>query len=454
MIHIFVPTIVLSLLTQLVWVYSTSVQISGRCVDLCTHDVLNLYPKCAIQYLSHACQVIPCIDNNKSNQSNDKQMSTYACGFFVKNNIQVYLNDTTIWHNVSHTEGIKLEILMKEELKQMLTNDLPIDMYLLLDATFTTTKLLDDFKRNVFKLIHHLENLSSDVHAGIGIFRDESELTNGFTNLLSLSTRLQQVATKVGTITNEGGLDFYEAHLPALYITATNETIGFRSFDNNGKVKVKKMDEKMNMNGLKMILMMSSFVGHEPSCTGNLPILDRRIVSEVLMKRKIIPIFYSAPGFGMDAQPVPYGCSSSNKNTSAKRGQGSYITKKTAGVYIRGEENQFDVTDVNEAISKKVEDYVNSVNSVMMKVVSVDGKDCERWFVVSGKFDKTKKNLQVSKNDTVSLILTPKTNIVCSVKSKVIFPIRCRLKFFVNSQQIPYIMSLSVTSIDCKSSKS
>lgn len=220
-----------------------------------------------------------------------------------------------------------------------------IDLYFLIDATFTNRALLREAQDSIPVLMQSVAALRADPAFGAGIFRDESELWDGFQNIATLTDRQSDVVAAVADAKGTGGLDYFESNLAALYQAARNDSVGWRR------------------SARKFVIMAAAFVGHEPTCTGDLPRLDRAVVVDALVKDGIAPILYSAPDDVMDAATVPYGCKNAN---AAGKGQGSYVSEKASGAFIKGKAKELVVDDV-----------LASVKELFYKV-RVDLKDCEK----------------------------------------------------------------------------
>lgn len=222
-----------------------------------------------------------------------------------------------------------------------------VDVYAVLDATFTNRALVRAVRTALPDLFAAVDAVSAHAAFGAAIFRDESELWNGFANLQSLTAEKRAVHEALENTTGAGGLDYFESNLVALYLAATNTSVGWRR------------------NARKVIVMAASFVGHEPTCTGRLPKLNRSVVAHTLVEERIVPVFYSRPGDGLDAATVPYGCSGSS---TAGVGQGSHIARVAGGAIVEGDAKVFDTNLVLDAIKAR------------LLRVNIDTSDCDAIF--------------------------------------------------------------------------
>lgn len=142
----------------------------------------------------------------------------------------------------------------------------PEDIYLLTDATGSMGGLISIVKANLNNIITTRKASVDDLRFGVGIYRDELELSNGFQNLLSLSKDFAAVQSKVNSITATGGNDRDEAGLAALYKIATDGSFGWRS------------------NAQKVVVLFGDEPQHEPTCVHGKVITRSDVIDALLAK--------------------------------------------------------------------------------------------------------------------------------------------------------------------------
>lgn len=217
-----------------------------------------------------------------------------------------------------------------------------MDVYLLLDATGSMNEPIMAIRKNFPKLAAGVK-ATSDAAFGVGIFRDERDLDNGFEQLQSISTDSGRSATALSKITAVGGQDAEEANLVALYKLATDESIGWR--DASRRIVIYVADEP----------------GHEPSCLGNGLKIDRAMVVDALNKAGISVIAISyAPG-KLNVATKQLGCSISTED--AGPGQGTAIVKGTGGILLERSPTNFDVGVMLKSIRKLTKRVTLSKNT-------------------------------------------------------------------------------------------
>lgn len=299
------------------------VDIDGRCPSECTDDIIGLFEECA-PLVKKGCTFSRCDE------------TTYSCSYNRNGPDYYELGETASFSQFDFNETVTVPI----SLMSIKPN---VDLYLLMDATFTNRVLLRDSQESFPKFMDAFSTLSVDAAFGAGIFRDESELWNGFANVQSITVKTGLVESAFKETVGEGGLDYFESNLVALYQAATNSSVEWRKYSR------------------KFVILAAAFVGHEPTCTGDLPKLDREIVAKTLRKEGVVPILYSAPDNVMDAATVPYGCTGTE---TAGAGQGSYVAKNGGGDFIKGKAKSLDTMEL-----------MSSIQSLFYSV-NVNTKDC------------------------------------------------------------------------------
>lgn len=297
--------------------------VKGRCPDKCVNNTEKLFRACAPLF-SHGCEFSEC------------QNRVYACRVMPKGPPFYELGEKVTISGAKIGEDVKLPL--------SLTSARPrVDIYFVLDATFTNKLLVKDAKTSYALFMQRVSAFGLDAAFGVGIFRDESELKNGFKNLQTISTDANMTAAALNQVEGMGGLDYFESNLVALYKTTVNGSVGWRP------------------GARRIVVMAAAFVGHEPTCSKGLPRLTRGFVADALVNASVTPVFYSAPGDVMDAATVPYGCADAE---TVGKGQTSYIAKKAGGVFLKGASRKLDVDAVYSA-----------VEGLLMNV-SADESDC------------------------------------------------------------------------------
>lgn len=361
---------------------STTIDVKGRCPDKCNPNTLSLFKSCA-PLVDDGCEFGVCKNH------------VFACRMspngppFYKLGEKVTITD----HPIRKPLNFSISLLQAAP---------TIDVYFLLDATFTNRFIVRDAQNSYGLLIERLNSLGIDASYGLGIFRDESELSDGFKNLQSITKKGDKVIAALQTVEGMGGLDYFESNLVALYKVAIGKGIGWRK------------------NSRKYVIMAAAFVGHEPTCTGSLPQLNRQVVANRLKSKSIIPVFYSAPGRVMDAATVPYGCQG---NETAGSGQSSFITKQTNGTFIAG-----------MARTLKIDELYNAVTDSLFSL-SVDASTCERFANV--KYNTT-LGMPMTHGEGIEVELNLLTKL-CQGKGNSTKPISptCTVQFLFNGQKNP-----------------
>ncbi|KAI0559859.1 von Willebrand factor A-like protein [Gracilaria domingensis] len=181
-------------------------------------------------------------------------------------------------------------------------------------------------------------------HFGIGIFRDEEELDNGFENVHSMSDDTASVLTSINSIEATGGSGGAEANLVALYKVATDESIGWRE------------------DSRKLLVYFGDFPGHEPSCVGGLEITRNTVIDAINAKG----IHIIAVNFGSDVTPETdgstgfnspaesFGCGSLEMSDAR---QGNEIAFNTKGETV----SKTDQLDLQNSIHRFMSSSVNGI---------------------------------------------------------------------------------------------
>lgn len=220
------------------------------------------------------------------------------------------------------------------------------DVYLLIDATGSMGSLIMAIQEEFSRLAAGVR-ATSDAAFGVGIFRDERELTNGFENLQSLTSSVREAQGALQNISARGGQDAEEANLVALYEVATAESIGWREASR------------------RIVIYVADEPGHEPTCLSDGLKLTRGKVVRALNDAAISVIAMSYPPGALDRATKQLACGTDVAD--AGEGQGTELAEKTGGFYLGGVEDVFDVNLILSSIRK------------LTKRVTVDSNTCDKY---------------------------------------------------------------------------
>lgn len=199
---------------------------------------------------------------------------------------------------------------------------LETDFYFLSDATGSMRTAINTAKERANELIN-IFGRRTNVAFGVGMYRDETELSMGFMNLQSivqtsgsdgapLPGNVDKVKQAINRLVATGGGDADEANLVALYKVATDKSIGWRE------------------RSRKILVYFGDFPGHEPSCViPGLTITRGTVISALNAKRiTVIAVNFR----GLNNAPVPFRCPSGLPPGGP--GQAKDITSETSGVEV------------------------------------------------------------------------------------------------------------------------
>lgn len=248
------------------------------------------------------------------------------------------------------------------------------DIYFLADATGSMNGILNSVKANFLKLAAETDKMG-DVAYGVGIFRDERELTSGFRNVEPITTSLDKARAALSKFAAKDGLDSPEGNLVALYQIATQpKNIGWRD------------------GARRVILFIGDNPGHEPSCVKGIEgAVTRERVIMLLNGANIavISLTFSTPG--LDGVPSLFGC---RTGAAAKGGQGTAIAKATGGRIIKGYDSTFNVADVVGAI-KMLTKEVSVVQNSCKGFVDIEfGRKLPTFLEFGSSVEATLKPMQ------------------------------------------------------------
>lgn len=283
-----------------------SFTVVGRCPSTCSTNVTRVFRECA-PLLDNGCSMTFCPMGKNSTLSRVRCQPTGK-------QPQLYPDDQVKIDMLSASNPQNLTFAI-----DVSQSPIRLDVYLLVDATKTMNVILPSIAKHYGRL---MDLLSTDMNVafGVGIYRDETELEDGFLNMQRIIPSGSQpvILKKLRQIVAKGGGDVEEANLPALYQVATNETIGWRK------------------NSRRIVLLVGDHVGHEPSCIPRFPVLDRKFLSKTLNDKDITVIPISYPKEALNRITKPYGderCEN-KKPKHSLWGQASYIASRTGGVYM------------------------------------------------------------------------------------------------------------------------
>lgn len=233
------------------------------------------------------------------------------------------------------------------------------DIYLLCDATGSMSGAIKDAKENFREVVKERSKISGNVQFGVGIFRDEAELDDGFENLASITPDTDVVYAKIDEIRATGGGDFDEANLVALYKIATEESIGWRD------------------DSRKVVVYFGDFPGHEPSCVGGLKITRENVIKALDEKGiTVVAVNFGAmvtpetrDKEGLNRPPKGFGCGTGGDLEDA--GQANEIAEGTGG----------DVDDTKE--QSELVALIKKLISELPLKYEANTADCDEYMFVS-----------------------------------------------------------------------
>ena len=190
------------------------------------------------------------------------------------------------------------------------------DIYLLTDATGSMAGLIAEVKKNLLGIVNTRRSKVDDLRMGVGIYRDELELTDGFQNLLSLvdtasASNVNLLQSKINGIKATGGNDRDEAGLAALYRVATDSSIKWRP------------------NAQKVVVVFGDQPQHEPTCVSG-RVINRADVIRELRERDITLV--SIDVRNLNAPPLKsFTCSKAKPSVTLPGNQMIQISVSTKG---------------------------------------------------------------------------------------------------------------------------
>lgn len=266
-------------------------------------------------------------------------------------------------------------------------NPLKTDLYILADATGSMRRALDTARRRAHGLLSVLAERPS-VAFGIGQYRDEKELHNGFENLQSITGNRQKATSAIRKWVARGGRDRDEANLVALYKIATEGSIGWRN------------------DSRRIVVYFGDWPGHEPTCYENMTITRDTVIRELNNKNiTVIAVNFR----NLDAVPRAFGCAANA--TKAKKGQASDIVEGTTGNIISSTQQT------------RLIELVRTAVRALPKTFAVDDSECQ-MDIKSVHEPSLPLEVMPGASTTVTNTMTLKPQ-VCDTKGK----FACNLKY-------------------------
>lgn len=270
--------------------FGITAEIPGRCAEVCMTDVESVFFGCADQ-VDKGCSLKLC--NSPANSA--------KCGLASGMPPMLLTGEDVSFFNFPISKNIDTEIKVRG-LKPK------VDVYFLVDATGSMDPAIRAFRTSFPQIAASLEGVG-DFAYGIGIYRDESELDNGFEHLQGITTDIGSAQDILDSINSTGGADSEEANLVALWRIATGNVAEWRD------------------GAVRLILLFGDAVGHEPTCVDGVT-LDRAVVTNALNNASITVQAVGTHFSDFDASTSSQGCAISE---DIGRGQTTFITEGTGG---------------------------------------------------------------------------------------------------------------------------
>ena len=293
----------------------------GKCPEVCEPFSVISAHKCS-SLLQFGCIPRPC-PNKPGLSSCSLERS------FVASN-RICPGDKIVFDGIDINSNFIIDYFL-----DLNASPLATDFYLLSDATGSMGGAIANVRTQFQKLINFLGK-DTNVGFGVGIYRDETELSNGFSNLQRISENKKLSHNAVSTIRAAGGLDRPEANLVALYKVAKDSSIGWRK------------------NSRKVLVYFGDQPGHEPTCTSGLPRITRKEVIDALKAKGIVVVAVSVGHDNLNGATKPFGCG----GPGAGAGQASAIATGTNGVFgskIKDSELVDNIIKLTENLPRKYE---------------------------------------------------------------------------------------------------
>ena len=211
------------------------------------------------------------------------------------------------------------------------------DVYLVADSTGSMGSAIRTAQSKA-KDIVGLFGSRGNVAFGVGEYKDEEELSNGFRNIQAVTEDDGMVEAGINKWVASGGLDSDEANLIALHQIATQDTIGWRQ------------------GARRFVVLFGDYPGHEPTCALGFPV-DRYSLVEELNKKNITVVmvdFSSLDSRAPVSFPQRSGCGGKK---GAPNKQASYITEETGGAVVPSRDQKKIVELIEKALSSVKRKY-------------------------------------------------------------------------------------------------
>lgn len=293
----------------------------GKCPEVCEPFSPLSSQKCS-SLLQFGCLVRPCGD----------KPNFLSCSLersFIESN-PICPGDKIVFDSININSNSLIEYFL-----DLNASPLATDFYLLSDATRSMTDAIENVRTQFQKLIDFFEK-DTKVGFGVGIYRDETELSNGFSNLQSVSENTTLSRNAVSNIRAIGGGDAPEANLVALYKVAKDSSIGWRK------------------KSRKVLVYFGDQPGHEPTCNSGLPRITRKEVIDALRVKEITVVAVSVGRDNLNGATRSFGCGGSG----AGAGQASAIATGTNGLFdskINSAELVSNIIRLTENLPRKYE---------------------------------------------------------------------------------------------------
>lgn len=203
---------------------------------------------------------------------------------------------------------------------------------------------------------------SENVAFGMGVIRDESDPSGGFSNVQTITADVEEFKNSVADLkTSGGGMDIVpEGNLAALYRVATCDSVGWRP------------------GARRIVLYLGNAPGHEPTCVDGKE-LGRTEVICALRKSGITVVALSFEG-GLDRATTAFTCAGQAPmragqapmragQGSAIAGQGSAIAGETDGALAMCSEDTIG-SSLNCAFARVIVPFTANVSECSGRVSS------------------------------------------------------------------------------------
>lgn len=223
------------------------------------------------------------------------------------------------------------------------------DVYLLADNTGSMSTAIKTAKERATQFFR-IFGTRRDISFGVGSYKDETELTDGFQHQQTISEDDASVERAIDEWQASGGGDIDEANLIALYKVATLDEIGWRQ------------------GARRFVVMFGDVPGHEPSCKLG-KVIDRQAVVDALKEKGITVVMVNFGNIDSPRSSFPQtGC---DGKTTAPTGQATFITEETGGSIVSSRDQTKLVQLVEDALRSVIRRYdvdesecVANINSV------------------------------------------------------------------------------------------